>query len=79
MRTAKELGQILFVAVVIGATLAAIFLPLMSFERAMGDQKQYNIWVAEWVFFDLLLTFVLCRQEIFSLIRRKPSPPGRGL
>lgn len=70
MGAVKSLLGILFVAVVIGAALSVIFWPLMKFERAMGNQKEYNIWIAEWVAADVLLTLVLCRQEIRALFRQ---------
>jgi len=45
----------------------------MDYERLMGNTREYWIWVAEWVVFALLLTFLLCRQEIRSLVRRGKS------
>lgn len=72
MDTGRALLQILFVAVVIGATLSVIFLPLMEFERLSGNEREYRVWLVEWVVFDVLLTLGLCRKELRALIRCKP-------
>jgi hypothetical protein len=71
MRVGRILLTILFVALVVGAALGVIFWPLMDYERAMGDDRKFHIWLVEWVVFDVLLTVFLCRQEIRSLFRGK--------
>jgi hypothetical protein len=56
--------------------LGTIFWQLMEYERLMGNTKEYWIWVWEWIGFTIILTLVLCRQEIRQLIRgRKPAKP----
>jgi hypothetical protein len=73
MSVIKTLLTIVFVALVVGAVLGAIFWQLMDYERLMGNTREYWIWAAEWVVFALLLTLFLCRQEIRSLVRRGKS------
>jgi hypothetical protein len=75
---ASAAAQVLVVAAILGAALAAVFLPLMNYAQAMGEAREYRIWVAEWVFFDVVLTAVLCRRELAVLLgRRQPdSRPG---
>ncbi|MBI2956970.1 MAG: hypothetical protein HYY26_06645 [Acidobacteria bacterium] len=63
------LASILLVALIIGTTLGAIFWPLMEFERLSGNEREYRIWLIEWVAADVLLTAWLCRREVRSLIR----------
>jgi hypothetical protein len=41
----------------------------MAYEQAMGNTREYWIWVWEWVGFTVVLTLVLCRQEIRRLFR----------
>ena len=80
---ASAAGAIVVVAIVLGLTLAFIFVPLMNFSRAMGDLREYRLWIAEWIGIDVVLTAFLCRKEIITLIRgprrsleTPESPPG---
>ncbi|MBI4466001.1 MAG: hypothetical protein HY656_01050 [Acidobacteria bacterium] len=73
MSVGQALRNLLLVAVVLGALLSTVFGPLMEFERLMGNQREYRIWLGEWVTATLLLTALLCRQELRALVRRKPS------
>jgi hypothetical protein len=71
----KRLGpaaSIFLVAVILGATLGAVFLPLMSYSLAMKDAREFWIWVGEWIGADLALTAFLCRKEIAALVKRQP-------
>lgn len=73
MSKGRALLSILVVAIVIGASLSFIFWPLMEFERLSGNEREYYTWLLEWIGFDLLLTALLCRREIGSLIGRKKT------
>jgi hypothetical protein len=65
----KALLDLVLVALIIGAALGTIFWQLMAYEQAMGNTREYWIWVWEWVGFTVVLTLVLCRQEIRRLFR----------
>lgn len=41
----KALLSLVFVALIIGAALGTIFWPLMVYEQAMGNTREYWIWV----------------------------------
>lgn len=77
-------GSILLVAALLGAALGAVFLQLMSYSLAMKDYREFWIWLEEWAGADLLLTALLCRREILTLVKGKPAaeggaaPPPRG-
>ena len=64
---------ILLVAVILGFTLGAVFLPLMSYSLAMKDTREFWIWAGEWIGADLFLTLLLCRKEMAALLKRKPG------
>ena len=65
--------NILLVAAVIGGALGTIFGQLISFEIVSHNREAELIWMIEWAVFTVLLTAFLCRQDIRSLIQRKPS------
>ena len=67
------IGLILLVAAILGGALAFVFLPLMSYARAMHDEREFRIWLAEWIFFDVALTAFLTRKEIAFLFRRRSA------
>ena len=72
------IGLILVVAAILGGALAFIFLPLMGYARAQHDDREFRIWLAEWVFFDVVLTAFLTRKEIAFLFRRPPPTPEQS-
>jgi hypothetical protein len=73
MSPRRAILSLVFVALVVGAALGAIFLPLMAYEQLMRDEKAFWIWVAEWIGLDLALTAFLCRKEIRALVPKKPD------
>jgi hypothetical protein len=76
MGAMRAFASALFVALVLGAAFGTIFWQLMAYERAMGNTTEYWIWVWEWIGFTILLTLVLCRQELRRAFRGKK--PGRA-
>jgi len=64
--------NILLVTAVIGGALGTIFVQLIAFEAVSGNPEAELVWMIEWAVFTVLLTAFLCRQEIRSLVRRKP-------
>jgi hypothetical protein len=64
--------NIVVAALVIGGALYVVFWPLMEFEQLSGNEREYYIWLIEWVVFDVVFTLGICRREIRTLIRRKP-------
>jgi len=76
MGAIRALAPVLFVALVVGAGLGAIFWQLMEYERLMGNTTEYWIWVWEWIGFTVILTLLLWRQEIRLVPRgRKSAKP----
>ncbi|MDA2913682.1 hypothetical protein MYX77_06945 [Acidobacteriia bacterium AH_259_A11_L15] len=73
MSKGRAFLSIVVVAIVNGAALSFIFWPLMDFERLSHNEREYTIWLLEWIGFDLLLTAFLCRREIGSLFGRKKT------
>ncbi len=78
MSRRRAILSIVFVALVVGAALGAIFLQLMVYELLMQDEKAFWIWVAEWIGFDLALTAFLCRKEIRALLPKASRGEGVG-
>jgi len=74
----RAILSIVFVALVVGAALGAIFLQLMAYEWLMQDEKAFWIWVAEWIGLDLALTAFLCRREMRALLAKKPDGQSQG-
>ncbi|MEE9180079.1 MAG: hypothetical protein V3U22_04220 [Vicinamibacteria bacterium] len=70
MTFVRALSSILFVGIVIGLALAAIFWPLLRYEQAMQNQNAYRVLIKAWVGSCLALTIFLCRRDILALIRR---------
>ena len=70
MTFVRALTSILFVGIVIGLTLAAIFWPLLQYEQAMQNQDAYRVLIKAWVGSCLVLTIFLCRRDILNLFRR---------
>jgi len=73
MERLGPVAGILLVAVILGFTLGAVFLPLMSYSLAMKDAREFWIWAGEWIGADLFLTLLLCRKEMAALLKRKPG------
>jgi len=73
MERLGPVAGILLVAVILGFTLGAVFLPLMSYSLAMKDTREFWIWAGEWIGADLFLTLLLCRKEMAALLKRKPG------
>ena len=70
MTFVRALSSILFVGIVIGLALAAIFWPLLQYEQAMQNQDAYRVLIKAWVGSCLVLTIFLCRRDILNLFRR---------